>query len=63
MKVLETNMSGHDLIHYWNSIVEAKESGRFDFLIDNGDLTQEEFDTIDSIEDLCKAGFYFKILA
>jgi hypothetical protein len=57
--VRETYMGdGIDLIHEWSTIQEAKESGRFDFLVDNGDITEKAFDRIKTIPALLKAASY-----
>jgi hypothetical protein len=51
--VIETEMyDGVDLIHTWYNIDDAKESGRFDFLVDNGDITLKRFQSIKKISTL-----------
>ena len=46
MKIIETNMSnGRDLVHEWNTIEEALQSGRFDYLLDE-EMDPEEWNTI-----------------
>ncbi len=53
--VVETNMyDGVDLIHTWSNADEARESGRFDFLIENGKITTKRFDSIKKISTLVK---------
>ena len=42
--VIETDMSdGIDIIHTWKNTKEAIKSGRFDYELENGDITEKEF--------------------
>ena len=53
MTVIETNMwDGNDLIHKWYSVKEALESGRFDYLIENGDYKEKQLTSCKSVEEL-----------
>jgi hypothetical protein len=53
--VLETNMGdGIDLKHYWSNVDEARESGRFDYLVENGDIASKRFYSIKKISTLVK---------
>jgi len=53
MKVRETNMSdGIDLYHEFNSVEEALDSERFDYLIENEDFTEQELISCKSVEEL-----------
>ena len=53
--VVETNMlDGVDLIHTWSNADEARDSGRFDFLIENGEITTKRFYDIKRISTLVK---------
>jgi hypothetical protein len=62
--VVETNMyDGVDLIHTWTTADEARDSGRFDFLIENGEITTKRFDGIKRISTLVNLApgcFYIK---
>jgi len=54
-KVIETNMSdGIDLTHFFDDVNEALESGRFDYLVENGDLEEEQLTTCKSVQELIK---------
>lgn len=63
-KVLETEMwDGVDLIHQWSSVEEAIESGRFDYLLEHEECTEEELESCKSVEELVKlAGYPFYIV-
>jgi hypothetical protein len=63
MTVIETNMwDGNDLIHEWYSVKEALESGRFDYLIENGDYKEKQLTSCKSVEELVKlAGYPFSV--
>jgi hypothetical protein len=51
--VIETYMGdGNDLIHEWHSVKEALESGRFDYLIENGDYTEKQLTSCETVEEL-----------
>ena len=53
--VVETNMWDNvDLIHTWSNADEARESGRFDFLIENGEISTKRFYDIKKISTLVK---------
>ena len=62
--VVETNMWDRvDLIHTWSTADEARDSGRFDFLIENGEITTKRFYGIKRISTLVKISqgcFYIK---
>jgi hypothetical protein len=59
MTVIETNMwDGNDLIHEWYSVKEALESGRFDYLIENGDYKEKQLTSCKSVEELVKLASY-----
>jgi hypothetical protein len=43
---------GNDLIHEWHSVKEALESGRFDYLIENGSYKEKQLTSCKSVEEL-----------
>ncbi len=62
-RVLETNMSDRvDIIHYWKNVDEAKCSGRFDYLIENGEVDEKSFNEANTIEKLVKMGHPYFII-
>ena len=52
-QVTETDMwDGKDLIHNWRSVSGAIKSGRFDYLVENGDCTYTRLKKCKSVEEL-----------
>lgn len=53
--VVETNMwDGVDLVHTWSNVDEARDSGRFDYLIENGEMSSKRFYGFKRISTLVK---------
>ena len=61
--VIETNMwDGNDLIHEWYSVKEALESGRFDYLIEDGSYKVKQLTSCASVEELVElVGYPFSV--
>lgn len=61
IRVLETGMcDGIDIIHTFTSVEEALESGRFDYLIEQDEYTEEELSSYKSVEEFIeKIGYPF----
>jgi len=61
--VIETNMwDGNDLIHEWYSVKEALESGRFDYLIEDGSYKVKQLTSRKSVEELVElVGYPFSV--
>ena len=61
--VIETNMcDGNDLIHEWYSVEEALESGRFDYLIEDGSYKEKQLTSCKSVEELIElVGYPFSV--
>ena len=67
-KVIEGYMGdGVDLIHYWSSVNEALESGRFEYLWNNydedlDDFHPDELEKCQSVEEMIEmVGFPFEL--
>jgi len=53
--VIETNMwDGNDLIHKWKTVRAALNSGRFDYLIEDGSYKKKQLASCKSVEELVK---------
>jgi len=51
--VIETYMGdGNDLIHEWKTVRAALKSGRFDYLIENGDYKKKQLTSCETVEEL-----------
>ncbi len=63
-KVLEIGMyNSIDIIHRFTSVKEALESGRFDYLIETDEYTEEELSSYKSVEQFIeKIGYPFFLL-
>jgi hypothetical protein len=63
IRVIETYMwDGNDLIHEWYSVKEALESGRFDYLIEDGSYKEKQLTSCKSVEELVNlAGYPFSV--
>ena len=57
--VIETYMGdGIDLIHEWETVREALESGRFDYLIEDGSYKKKQLTSCKSVEELVQLASY-----
>lgn len=62
-KVIETHMSdGIDRMWEWKNVKQALKSGRFDYLIENGEYEEEDLTKCKNVVDLIDlVGFPFYI--
>jgi hypothetical protein len=53
LKIIETYHHDGDQTYFWSSIEEALESGRFDYLHDNWDDDNEDYETFEDYINSC----------
>jgi hypothetical protein len=63
IRVIETEMwDGNDLIHEWKTVRTALNSGRFDYLIENGSYKKKQLASCENVEELVElVGYPFSV--
>jgi hypothetical protein len=63
IRVIETEMwDGNDLIHEWKTVRTALNSGRFDYLIENGSYKKKQLSSCENVEELVElVGYPFSV--